>query len=35
MAARMNATAAHVNSSHVPMLSQPAAVADFILKAAS
>jgi pimeloyl-ACP methyl ester carboxylesterase len=35
MAARMNATVGHVNSSHVPMLSQPAAVADFILKAAS
>jgi pimeloyl-ACP methyl ester carboxylesterase len=34
MAARMNATVAHVNSSHVPMLSQPEAVADFILKAA-
>jgi pimeloyl-ACP methyl ester carboxylesterase len=34
MAARINATVAHVNSSHVPMLSQPAAVADFILKAA-
>ena len=34
MAARMNATVTHVNSSHVPMLSQPAAVADFILKAA-
>ncbi len=33
MAARMNATVAHVNSSHVPMLSQPAAVADFIFKA--
>ncbi|MHB1304780.1 MAG: alpha/beta fold hydrolase [Acidiphilium sp.] len=35
MAARMNATIAHVSSSHVPMLSQPSAVADFILKAAS
>jgi len=34
MAARMNATIAHVSSSHVPMLSQPAAVADIILKAA-
>ena len=34
MAARMNATIGHVNSSHVPMLSQPAAVADFIVKAA-
>ena len=35
MAARMNATVAHVNSSHVPMLSQPATVADFIVQAAS
>jgi pimeloyl-ACP methyl ester carboxylesterase len=35
MAARMNATVAHVNSSHVPMLSQPAAVAKFILDAAA
>ncbi|MBW4025527.1 MAG: alpha/beta hydrolase [Proteobacteria bacterium] len=35
MAARMNATIAHVNSSHVPMLSQPQAVADLILKAAA
>jgi pimeloyl-ACP methyl ester carboxylesterase len=34
MAARMGATTKHVNSSHVPMLSQPAAVADFILQAA-
>ncbi len=34
MAARMNATIGHVNSSHVPMLSQPAAVASFILQAA-
>jgi pimeloyl-ACP methyl ester carboxylesterase len=34
MAARMDATTAHVNSSHVPMLSQPATVADFILQAA-
>ena len=34
MAARMNATVAHVDSSHVPMLSQPKAVADFILQAA-
>ena len=34
MAARMNATVAHVNSSHVPMLSQPEAVANFILQAA-
>lgn len=34
MAARMNATVTHVDSSHVPMLSQPAVVADFILKAA-
>ncbi|AHX12852.1 signal peptide protein [Dyella jiangningensis] len=35
MAARMNATVAHVDSSHVPMLSQPQAVASFILKAAN
>lgn len=35
MAARMNATVAHVSSSHVPMLSQPAAVADFIVEAAA
>jgi len=35
MAARMNATVVHVNSSHVPMLSQPAAVASFILDAAA
>jgi pimeloyl-ACP methyl ester carboxylesterase len=34
MAARMSAVVAHVNSSHVPMLSQPAAVAHFILQAA-
>ena len=34
MAARMGATVAHVDSSHVPMLSQPKAVADFILGAA-
>lgn len=34
MARRMNATINHVNSSHVPMLSQPEAVANFILKAA-
>ena len=34
MAARMNATVAHVDSSHVPMLSQPGAVASFILQAA-
>jgi pimeloyl-ACP methyl ester carboxylesterase len=34
MAARMNATVAHVDSSHVPMLSQPKAVASFILQAA-
>lgn len=34
MAARMNATVEHVNSSHVPMLSQPEAVANFILQAA-
>ncbi|MCP1375775.1 alpha/beta hydrolase [Dyella lutea] len=35
MAARMNATVAHVDSSHVPMLSQPQAVADFIVSAAA
>lgn len=35
MAARLNATVAHVDSSHVPMLSQPQAVASFILKAAN
>lgn len=35
MAARMNATVARVDSSHVPMLSQPQAVADFILTAAA
>ena len=34
MAARMNATVAHVDSSHVPMLSQPKAVANIILDAA-
>jgi len=33
MAARMNATVRHVDSSHVPMLSQPKAVASFILDA--
>jgi len=35
MAARMNATVVHVNSSHVPMLSAPETVANFIVKAAS
>ena len=35
MAARMNATVARVDSSHVPMLSQPQAVADFIVSAAA
>jgi pimeloyl-ACP methyl ester carboxylesterase len=35
MAARMNATVAHVDSSHVPMLSQPSVVADLILQAAA
>ena len=35
MAARMGATLGHVESSHVPMLSQPAAVADFIARAAA
>ena len=34
MAARMNAAVAHVNTSHVPMLSEPEAVARFILRAA-
>lgn len=35
MATRMNATVAHVDSSHVPMLSQPQSVASFILSAVS
>lgn len=35
MAARMNATVAHVTASHVPMLSQPGVVADFIATAAA
>jgi pimeloyl-ACP methyl ester carboxylesterase len=35
MAARMKASVTHVDSSHVPMLSQPAAVARFILGAAA
>ncbi len=35
MAARMDATIEHVDASHVPMLSQPQAVARFILKAAA
>ena len=35
MAARMNATIAHVDSSHVPMLSHPGTVAQFILQAAA
>lgn len=34
MASRMDATIAHIDSSHVPMLSKPEAVANFILKAA-
>jgi pimeloyl-ACP methyl ester carboxylesterase len=34
MAARMDATVVHVNTSHVPMLAQPQAVANFILKSA-
>ena len=34
MAVRMNATVAHVESSHVPMLSQPEVVAGFIAQAA-
>jgi len=33
MAARMKATVAHVDSSHVPMLSQPKIVANFIFQA--
>lgn len=35
MAARIRAHVAHATSSHVPMLSMPGAVADFILKAAA
>jgi len=35
MAARMGATVANVGSSHVPMLSHPNAVADFIIRAAA
>lgn len=35
MAARMNATVAHIDSSHVPMISQPKVVASFILQAAN
>jgi len=35
MAGRMGATIAHVESGHVPMLSHPAAVADFIAQAAA
>ncbi|MGV1866268.1 MULTISPECIES: alpha/beta fold hydrolase [unclassified Rhizobium] len=35
MAARMNATVAHVDASHVPMLSHQDVVANFILKAAA
>jgi pimeloyl-ACP methyl ester carboxylesterase len=35
MAARMNATIAHVASSHVPMLSHPDVVANFIVQAAA
>ncbi|AYD01047.1 alpha/beta hydrolase [Neorhizobium sp. NCHU2750] len=35
MAARMNATVTHVEASHVPMLSQPEAVTQFILQAAA
>ena len=34
MAARMNATVSHVDASHVPMLSHPDVVANFILQAA-
>lgn len=35
MAARMNATIAHVGSSHVPMSSHPDVMTNFILQAAS
>lgn len=35
MATRMNATIAHVDTSHVPMLSHPEVVANFILQAAA
>jgi pimeloyl-ACP methyl ester carboxylesterase len=35
MAERMDATVVHVDSSHVPMLSQPQTVASFILKSAA
>jgi pimeloyl-ACP methyl ester carboxylesterase len=35
MATRMDATVEHVDTSHVPMLSKPEAVASFILKAAA
>lgn len=35
MAARMNATVAHVDASHVPMLSHPDVVTNFILQAAA
>jgi len=35
MATRMDATIEHVDASHVPMLSKPEAVANFILKAAA
>ncbi|MBO9097627.1 MULTISPECIES: alpha/beta fold hydrolase [unclassified Rhizobium] len=35
MAARMNATVAHVDASHVPMLSHPDVVANFILNSAA
>ena len=34
MAARINATVGHVPSSHVPMLSHPQGVADFVVQAA-
>jgi hypothetical protein len=34
MALRMNATIAHVGSSHVPMLSHPKEVTDFIVQSA-
>jgi pimeloyl-ACP methyl ester carboxylesterase len=35
MATRMNATVVHVDASHVPMLSHPEVVANFVLKAAA
>ena len=35
MATRMDATVAHVDTSHVPMLAEPTAVVNFILKSAA